>query len=511
MELHCNVAVVKVGEKSNTAAAASAYISCTKTVGHDERIHDYSKKAGFVADGFLLPENVPERWHKNPTSMWAEQDLIDYTKSTRRGQKSELYRAGRIGLPWDISHERAAELAEELLEPLRKKGMCVQWAIHDVVEDGKRNYHLHWMAAMREVTPEGFGKKCREWNKYNGGLNIPELLRPHVAGILNRELEAVGSNEHVEHESFEARGIDKLPTRHKGAAATAIERKARKKQKAKGDPQYNEHSYTRAQRRNTYITWLNQIHAANLRQVEEQARSGNLDDLIGNAKMERDGAEVFKDWDALFAMLRDARRCRAAFKGEVKKLDKITGAYARLDAAETEEERQKERSYLEWAGCDPDDKEYVDYVKHMQHEARIGIREMDVTEKFLLDSKELLKARNRAIYTAKKASWDEYQIHRNESGIEYCDRRIDSINRYMDYLGRSITIIDILFNTEAFRTYRREMAELEAEKRRLRDERWEKKEKLKQAKKDLKEHKAEARNAAREGKKAERQYRREHR
>lgn len=506
MELHCPVDVIRVGEKGNTAAAASAYIACDQTVGHDGREHNYVNKPGLVAGGFLLPENVPERWRRDPASMWAEQDLIDYTKSTRRGPKSELYRAGRIGLPWDIPHERAAELAEELLEPLREKGMCVQWAIHDVVENGKRNYHMHWMAAMREATPEGFGKKCREWNKYNGGLNIPEMLRPHVAGILNRELEDLGSDLRVEHESFEARGIDRIPQAHMGAAATALEKERTGKNGKLSRPAID----TRKGDRQRYIEWLNQIHGENLRSVE--AKDVGLAAVMGAAEAVRDrNSGAYKDWDALFTVLKDCRRCRAALKGEIKKLDKITGAYARLEAAETEEERLKERSYIAWAGCDPDDTGWKQVIQTMQHEARIGIRQMDATENLLLDSKELFKAHNRAVYTANKAAWDQYQIDRNKRSIAYYESSLESLRGYMDYLTRSLSIWAMIFRTQEWRDYCELMRELDRREEELRRERYRHKQELKQAKKDAKIHKAEAKQAAKEEKRATRQYRREHR
>lgn len=506
MELHCSVDVIKVGEKGNTAAAASAYIACDQTVGHDGREHNYVNKPGLVAGGFLLPENVPQRWRQDPSSMWAEQDLIDYTKSTRRGPRSELYRAGRIGLPWDISHERAAELADELLEPLREKGMCVQWAIHDVVENGKRNYHMHWMAAMREATPEGFGKKCREWNKYNGGLNIPEMLRPHVAGILNRELEDLGSDLRVEHESFEKRGIDKIPQAHMGAAATALEKERTGKNGKLSRPAID----TRKGDRQRYIEWLNQIHGENLRSVE--AKDVGLAAVMGAAEAVRDrNSGAYKDWDAIFTVLKDCRRCRAALKGEIKKLDKITSAYARLKEAETEEERLKERSYIAWAGCDPEDQEWIQTIRKMQHEARIGIREMDAMENLLLDSKDLFKAHNKAVYTANKAAWDAYSVDRHENGIAYCDRRLESLKSYRDYLTRSISIWDILFRTEEWEAYCETMRELEEQEKKLWEDRWRHKQELKQARKDLKEHKKAAKEAAKDEKQAVRQYRREHR
>ena len=68
------------------------------------------------------------------------------------------------------------------------------------------------MLTMRDLSPDGFGKKNRDWNK-------PEMLnqwREQWAHHQNRELERHGHNDRVDHRSFEERGIDQEPTQHMG-------------------------------------------------------------------------------------------------------------------------------------------------------------------------------------------------------------------------------------------------------------------------------------------------------
>lgn len=491
MELHCAIRVIKATEKGNTAAAAAAYISCDKTVGYDGKVNDYTNKPGFVAGNILLPDGAPQRWREDPSTIWAEQDYLDYEKSTRRGPKSELYRAGDIGLPWDLSDEQCMEVMDEIGELLCQKGMVVQWAIHDIVDNGVRNRHGHIMMSMRSCDAEGFGKKNRAWNHYNGGLNIPEYIRPKVAEIINRELQAIGSDLKVEHESFVERGVDKIPTKHMGPAAAALERN-----------RYDSNgNITRAAiktekgNRNRYIEWLNQIHADNMRQVETHTGSGRLDDLIAAARVQQGGSEVFKDWDALFALIRDTRRCRSAMTNELGKLSKIISAY--------EEENE---GYLRWSGCDPGSEEQRMTIQAMQNELRIKIKEMDATEALLLDSKELYKAHNKVVYTSKKASWDQYVINRDKRGIAYCERRILSIQNYMDYLMSSISLLDIIFKTQDYRDYCEIMADLKRQEKELWEQLARQKAEFKQAKKDIKTHRRETKEAMREEKKAKRQY-----
>lgn len=474
MELYLSPKVVGKGPKGRTACGSSAYRSCDRIIDNTGRVHDYRHKGGYVTGGIELPAGAPEDL-RNRQTLWSRHEEKDIRKD------AELFREITVALPNELDYEASASVICKLAKPLTDRGMCVQWDIHDTTKEGQRNLHAHLMVTMRTLQPDGtFGNKNRSWNRYNGGLNVADLLRPEAARLMNEELARIGSSERVEHESFADRGIDKIPTKHMGVEATAMERKGIKTNKG---------------RRNRYIEWLNQIHAENLRQVETQTQSGRLEDLIAGARAQQGGTEAFKDWDALFAMLRDTRRCRAAMNSELGKLGKVISAY-----------EEGNESYLRWAGCDPESESQRMTIQMMQNDLRIKIKEMDVTEAFLLDSKELYKAHNKAFYTAKKASWDQYQIDRNKRGMAYCTRRLESIQSYMDYLTRSISLFDMLFNTEAYKDYCATMADLRRQEEQLRADYARNKANLKQAKKDIKVHQKEAKEAAREEKRTRRRY-----
>lgn len=478
MELYLSPKVVGKGPKGRTACGSSAYRSCDRIIDNTGRVHDYRHKGGYVTGGIELPAGAPEDL-RNRQTLWSRHEEKDVRKD------AELFREITVALPNELDYEASASVIRQLAKPLTDRGMCVQWDIHDTTKEGQRNLHAHLMVTMRTLQPDGstFGNKNRSWNRYNGGLNVADLLRPEAARLMNEELARIGSSERVEHESFADRGIDKIPTKHMGVEATAMERKGIKTNKG---------------RRNRYIEWLNQIHAENLRQVETQTQSGRLEDLIAGARAQQGGNEAFKDWDALFAMLRDTRRCRAAMNSELGKLGKVISAY-----------EEGNESYLRWAGCDPESESQKMTIQMMQNDLRIKIKEMDVTEAFLLDSKELYKAHNRAVYTAKKASWDQYQIDRNKRGMAYCTRRLESIQSYMDYLTRSISLFDMIFNTQEYKDYCATMADLRQQERQLREDYARNRANLKQAKKDIKVHQKEAKDAAREEKRTKRKYERD--
>lgn len=500
MELHLSPRVVGRGSKGRTACGSAAYRNCSKIIDNNGNVHNYKYKKEWVAGGVELPAGASEEL-RNPQTLWQRHEKNDIRKD------AQLYRDIEFSVPNELSFEAVGRVAKGMAAKLTKEGMCVQWDVHDKYtwkdEDGNvvtsvraqdpnktytenRNLHVHMMVTMRELKEDGtFGNKNRSWNNYNGGLNIADLLRPEAARLMNEELARIGSSEKVEHESYADRGIDKIPTKHVGVSATAMERKGIKTNKG---------------RRERYVKWLNQIHAKNLRQVETQTQSGRLEDLIAGARAQQGGNDAFKDWDALFAMLRDTRRCRAAMNSELGKLGKIISAY-----------EKKDNSYLEWAGCDPESEAQKMTVQAMQNELRIRIKEMDITETFLLDSKELYKAHNRAVYASKKVAWDKYQKERSERGMAYCEMRLESLRGYMDHLRNTISLFDALFNTPAFQEYCATIRDLERQEKQFLAEYARNRETLKQSKKDFKEHKKAAKQAERDEKRLRRELDKEER
>ena len=472
MELYLSPKVIGKGPKGRTACGSSAYRACDKVKDNTGRVHDYKNKKGYITGGIELPAGAPEEL-RNRQILWSRHESKDIRKD------AELFREITTALPNEIDYAAAERIAKGLAKKLTDKGMCVQWDIHDTTHNGKRNLHLHMMITMRELLPDGtFGNKNRTWNKYNGGLNIANMLRPEAARLMNQELEAIGSSEHVEHKSYADRGIDKIPTKHMGAAATALERKG---------------AETRKGNENRYIDFLNKIHAENLKEAEVQINSRELNGLIdaANARARKDGTVVFKDWDALFAMLRDTRRCRAAMNGELNKLNKVMSAYENNNV-----------KYLEWAGCEPENDDQKMTLQMMQKDLRLKIKQMDITERMLLNSKELYKAHNKVIYTAKKVAWDEYQIDRNKRWMSYCIKRVKSLESYMSYLNRSISLFDVIFETDEWKKYRTKMDELQKQRSELKESFVKARAELQKNKTALKEHKKEVREAKKAVKKA---------
>jgi len=81
--------------------------------------------------------------------------------------------------------------------------------------------HAHLLLTLREVTPEGFGNKVREWNS----RALLQEWREQWAEAVNEALERAGVAERVDHRTLVAQGIDREPEPKLGAAAQAMERR----------------------------------------------------------------------------------------------------------------------------------------------------------------------------------------------------------------------------------------------------------------------------------------------
>ncbi len=202
-----------IGRSSGrSVVAAAAYRSGERL--HEERTdqtHDYTKRQE-VESEIHTPVGAPE-WMQDRERLW---NAVD---SAEKRKDAQLAREFNLALPKELDAERQRELVRSFVkEEIVQRGMVADVAIH---RNDPNNPHAHVLVTMREVTPEGFGAKNREWNR-------PEQLehwREQWADHTNRALERAGREERIDHRSLRAQGIEREPTRHLGPAAAAMERK----------------------------------------------------------------------------------------------------------------------------------------------------------------------------------------------------------------------------------------------------------------------------------------------
>src|SRR3546814_10614090 len=85
-------------------------------------------------------------------------------------------------------------------------------------KDGQPKPHAHVMLSMREVGPEGFGQKVREWNSAELLKGWREAWADHV----NERLASLDIDARIDHRTLAAQGIE-LEQQHKiGPAASRM-------------------------------------------------------------------------------------------------------------------------------------------------------------------------------------------------------------------------------------------------------------------------------------------------
>ena len=237
---HCNISIVSRG-KGKSAVAAAAYRSGEKLTNEwDGMTHDYTRKGGVVHTEILLPPNAPPSFSDRST-LWNSVELYE------KAGNAQLAREIDAALPIELSREEQIRLVREYCSSqFVSRGMCVDYAIHDT-DSG--NPHCHIMLTMRPLDERGAwaAKSKKEYDLDENGerIRLPSgrckthkvdltgwndkgnalLWRKAWADISNAYLERAGSPERIDHRSNAERGIDELPTVHRGVAACQMEKK----------------------------------------------------------------------------------------------------------------------------------------------------------------------------------------------------------------------------------------------------------------------------------------------
>ena len=195
-----------------SSVAAAAYRSAERI--RDERtgqIHDYTKRHGIESE-IHTPGSAPE-WMRDRSRLWNAAEEAETRKD------AQLAREMNIALPKELSADEQKELVRSFVkEEFVNRGMVADVAYHHNDPD---NPHAHVMLTLRDVTPEGFGSKNRNWNH----RDLLEAWREKWEEHANQALERAGRNERIDHRTLEAQGINREPARHLGPAAAAMERK----------------------------------------------------------------------------------------------------------------------------------------------------------------------------------------------------------------------------------------------------------------------------------------------
>ena len=199
---HFTAKVIKRSH-GRSAVAAAAYRSASAfTDQRQGQCFDYSDKSGVIHSEIFLPEGAPE-WMKDRETLW------NGVEAAEKLHNSQVAREVEFALPEELTQAKAIGLAREFVErEFVARGMVADLNVH--WDEG--NPHAHVMLTMREVTPEGFGWKVREWNQ----VGLLREWREHWADFANQHLLRAGYDINIDHRSFKDQGIELEPTEPSG-------------------------------------------------------------------------------------------------------------------------------------------------------------------------------------------------------------------------------------------------------------------------------------------------------
>ena len=208
---HFSAKVVSRANGSSVVASAAyraAERLCDDRLGRD---HDFTSKTGVVHSEIMLPDDAPERLGDRET-LWNAVEAGEVRKN------AQLARDVEFAIPREMNEADGVQLARDFVaREFVARGMIADLNVHwDQGEDGSPKPHAHVMLSMREVGPDGFGQKERDWNS----TDLLKEWRGAWADHVNVRMAELGLEARVDHRTLEAQGIPLEPQHKIGAAGS---------------------------------------------------------------------------------------------------------------------------------------------------------------------------------------------------------------------------------------------------------------------------------------------------
>ena len=175
--------------------------------------HNFRYKSSEIGGTLLITPHAETSNREAITAFWGQVEQHHKRKDAVPG------RTASVALPCELSREENLRLMYGYGRWLSKTyGIGVQVTAHQL--DGG-NPHFHLTITSCAVLPDGsFGKKVMRLDpiamQRNKEESPAETLRATWADMVNKAYAEAGIAEHVDHRSYERRGINKIPTEHEG-------------------------------------------------------------------------------------------------------------------------------------------------------------------------------------------------------------------------------------------------------------------------------------------------------
>lgn len=178
---------------SSVAKAAYRH-RCEMTDERTGEIHGKksANRDDLVYAEILAPEGTPEFLTRSSNDLW------NFVEKTEKRKDARTAKEFKITLPCELTKEQNIKLLREYLKKnFTDKGIICDFVIHN--DKDNKNPHAHVMITTREITPNGFGKKVREWDTEESLNN----WRKEWAIEQNKHLKKLGFKSRVSHKTLQ--------------------------------------------------------------------------------------------------------------------------------------------------------------------------------------------------------------------------------------------------------------------------------------------------------------------
>lgn len=153
--------------KGRNAVATAAY-RAGEALAFGDVTFDFTRKQNVLATRIMVPPRPSDSqsWQwldrlRDRATLWTEIERKENRKD------AQLAREIEISLPAALSAKARERLVFDFCQrQFVNAGMVADIALHGPGKEGdNRNFHAHVMLSMRQLTADGWGKKCRDWNR----------------------------------------------------------------------------------------------------------------------------------------------------------------------------------------------------------------------------------------------------------------------------------------------------------------------------------------------------------
>ena len=199
---HSTTKIITRSEGHNAVQAASYRSGLRLKCERTGQVFNFTRKREVSYRNILAPKGSPA-WASDRAKLW------NRVEASEARVNSQLCREVENALPIALTPEQHIQLLNEFVQKqFVDKGMVADISLH--AKSG--NPHAHILLTLRDITPDGFGAKRRDWND----KALVTQWREAWANACNEALAKAGSTERIDHRSNKARGIDIPATVHTG-------------------------------------------------------------------------------------------------------------------------------------------------------------------------------------------------------------------------------------------------------------------------------------------------------